>query len=120
MRCPADPTGRNPAATGAGDKVKLVHVGGTGKSKNHSCSMPSVSWRLTSSIGHDARIVINFCAYGLTANAALQAHLLNQPRRTRTNGVKTYRTRNQAKPDVFDYIEPFCSAALDPRLSQPG
>jgi putative transposase len=35
-------------------------------------------------------------------------------------GNKTYRTRNEARADVFDYIERFYNAkALNDRLSEP-
>ena len=53
-------------------------------------------------------------------NAAMES-FFSSLKTERTMG-KTYRTRDEAKADVFDYIERFYNAktaALDDRLSKP-
>ena len=53
-------------------------------------------------------------------NAAMESFFSSL--KTERTARKTYRTRDQAKADVFDYIECFYNprrTPLDPRLSQP-
>ena len=53
-------------------------------------------------------------------NAAMESFFSSL--KTERTGSKTYRTRDEARADVFDYIERFYNAkrqALDDRISEP-